>query len=203
MASSKTQVRPSKEAIVSLDLLWPRPFFSPVGGSGSRPRSTTTFSSATPDAPTLQLPSSIITKHCADYKNKEKIVICDIDGNRWTVNFIRQGISGCFCGGFVHDNDIKEGDTCLFELVGQYEMLTHIPRKNKEVQQLEAEDSYREKGMAMTGLRVALRELNREDPSVTHNYIGRKFFACLGKSTHSRRKKIEWPSLVGLIELLE
>ncbi|KAK2998979.1 hypothetical protein RJ639_024179 [Escallonia herrerae] len=28
----------------------------------------------------LQLPSSFITKHCADYKNKEKIVICDIDG---------------------------------------------------------------------------------------------------------------------------
>ncbi|KAK2981068.1 hypothetical protein RJ640_003010 [Escallonia rubra] len=37
---------------------------------------------------------------------------------------------------FVHDNDIREGDTCLFELVGQNEMLIHISRKKKEVQQL-------------------------------------------------------------------
>ncbi|KAK2977404.1 hypothetical protein RJ640_009955 [Escallonia rubra] len=53
MASSKIHARPSKEDIASLDLLWSRPFLPPAGGSGSCPRSTTIFSSATPDAPTL------------------------------------------------------------------------------------------------------------------------------------------------------
>lgn len=62
---------------------------------------------------------------------KVKIVLQNLNGECWTVNSIpstRVNTSHTLCGGwmaFVRYNDIKSGDICVFELVGQCEFRVH------------------------------------------------------------------------------
>ncbi|KAK2968945.1 hypothetical protein RJ640_029752 [Escallonia rubra] len=65
-----------------------------IGGGGDRLEGRTFITST--GTGRSQLPPSFIRKHFADYENKEKTVLCDIDGIRWTVNFIRRKIFGYF-----------------------------------------------------------------------------------------------------------
>ena len=62
---------------------------------------------------------------------KVKIVLQNLDGECWTVNSVpstRVHTSHTLCGGwmaFVRYNDIKIGDICIFELVGECEFRVH------------------------------------------------------------------------------
>ncbi|KAI3968596.1 hypothetical protein MKW92_051393 [Papaver armeniacum] len=58
-----------------------------------------------------------------------KIILRDPSGNYFTVNFINRKGRRYFCGGwraFVREAKLKNGDICVFELVGKLEFSVHI-----------------------------------------------------------------------------
>lgn len=79
---------------------------------------------------TLKIPCEFSMAHLPKYKTK--IVLHNLKGDSWTVNSVpevRAKTIHTLCGGwmaFVHNNGIKLGDTCIFELVGTSELLVHI-----------------------------------------------------------------------------
>ncbi|XP_057974841.1 B3 domain-containing protein Os01g0723500-like [Malania oleifera] len=79
---------------------------------------------------TLKIPYQFSKAHLP--KCKIKIVLCNAKGECWTVNSIpTTGVHTIhtLCGGwmaFVRGNDIKMGDTCIFELVRKCELRVHI-----------------------------------------------------------------------------
>ncbi|EEF52478.1 conserved hypothetical protein [Ricinus communis] len=79
---------------------------------------------------TLKIPHQFSAAHLPNYKTE--IILRNSHGERWTVNSVPDSKGRTvhtFCGGwmaFVRDNDVKEGDICMFELVTECEMLVHI-----------------------------------------------------------------------------
>ena len=71
-------------------------------------------------------------------KCKTEIVLRNLKGECWTVNSVpdtKGRMVHTFCGGwmaFVRGNDVKMGDMCMFELVGEGEMLVHISGVGKK-----------------------------------------------------------------------
>ncbi|XAR64082.1 hypothetical protein NMG60_11024288 [Bertholletia excelsa] len=84
---------------------------------------------------TLNIPYQFSMAHLP--KCKVKIVLHNLKGESWTVNSIptiKVHTSHTLCGGwmaFVRDNDINEGDVCIFELVGKCELRVYILRVGK------------------------------------------------------------------------
>ncbi|PIA59298.1 hypothetical protein AQUCO_00400296v1 [Aquilegia coerulea] len=63
-------------------------------------------------------------------KRKTEVILKDRKGKAWTVKF-SPGKENYFFGGwpaFVHDNKLKAGDTCIFELVGKLKLRVHTIR---------------------------------------------------------------------------
>ncbi|XP_027092257.2 B3 domain-containing protein Os01g0723500 isoform X1 [Coffea arabica] len=85
---------------------------------------------------TLNVPYQFAMAHLP--KCKVKIVLHNLKGESWTINSIpttRVQTSHTFCGGwlgFVRDNNINEGDICIFELVHKCELRVHIVRVRRE-----------------------------------------------------------------------
>ncbi|KAM3758347.1 hypothetical protein ACB098_01G036300 [Castanea mollissima] len=85
---------------------------------------------------TLKIPYQFSTAHLPNCKTE--IVLRNLKGKCWTVNSVpdSKGRMGhTFCGGwmaFVRGNDVKIGDICIFELVGECEMLVHISGNGKK-----------------------------------------------------------------------
>ncbi|XP_038717939.1 B3 domain-containing protein Os03g0620400-like isoform X2 [Tripterygium wilfordii] len=79
---------------------------------------------------TLKIPHKFSAAHLPNCKSE--IVIRNSKGRNWTVNSVPDSkgrMVHTFCGGwmaFVRDNDLKEGDVCIFELVNTCEMHVHI-----------------------------------------------------------------------------
>ncbi|PON70123.1 B3 DNA binding domain containing protein [Parasponia andersonii] len=79
---------------------------------------------------TLNIPYQFSMAHLPNCK--VKIVLQNLNGQCWTVNSVpstRVHTSHTLCGGwmaFVRYNDIKIGDICIFELVGECEFRVHI-----------------------------------------------------------------------------
>lgn len=81
---------------------------------------------------TLNVPHQFSTAHLPNCKTE--VVLGNLKGECWTVNSV-PALKGramhTFCGGwmaFVRGNNIKLGDICFFELVGELEMRVHISR---------------------------------------------------------------------------
>ncbi|XP_028757660.1 B3 domain-containing protein Os01g0723500 [Neltuma alba] len=85
---------------------------------------------------TLKIPYQFSAAHLPSYKTE--VVLRNLRGECWAVNSVpdtKGRAVHTFCGGwmaFVRDNDINFGDTCIFELVGQYEMQVYISGIGKE-----------------------------------------------------------------------
>ncbi|EXB38619.1 B3 domain-containing protein [Morus notabilis] len=85
---------------------------------------------------TLNIPYQFSMAHLPNCK--VKIVLQNLKGESWTVNSVpstRVHTSHTLCGGwmaFVRYNDIKIGDICIFELVGECEFRVHILGVGKE-----------------------------------------------------------------------
>ncbi|KAL5731897.1 hypothetical protein ACHQM5_004581 [Ranunculus cassubicifolius] len=65
-------------------------------------------------------------------KSKEVVVLWNQSGKSWNVNF--NPLMCAFCGGwpaFLHDNEIEQGNNCVFELVGHLEFCVHFFPKVK------------------------------------------------------------------------
>lgn len=83
-----------------------------------------------------KIPYQFSTAHLPNCKTE--IVLRNLKGKCWTVNSVpdSKGRMGhTFCGGwmaFVRGNDVKIGDICIFELVGECEMLVHISGNGKK-----------------------------------------------------------------------
>ncbi|KAG9150364.1 hypothetical protein Leryth_014554 [Lithospermum erythrorhizon] len=81
---------------------------------------------------TLNIPYQFATAHLPNCKIK--ITLSNLKGKSWTINSIpttRVQTSHTFCGGwlaFVRDNNINEGDICIFELVRKFELQVRILR---------------------------------------------------------------------------
>ncbi|XP_054799393.1 B3 domain-containing protein Os01g0723500-like isoform X2 [Prosopis cineraria] len=85
---------------------------------------------------TLKIPYQFSAAYLPSYKTE--VVLRNLRGDCWTVNSVpdtKGRAVHTFCGGwmaFVRDNDINFGDTCIFELVAQYEMQVYISGIGKE-----------------------------------------------------------------------
>ncbi|XP_057495751.1 B3 domain-containing protein Os11g0197600-like [Actinidia eriantha] len=91
----------------------------------------------------MRIPAPFMKDNFLDCQSRN-IVLRIPEGNEWIVKLVRQGGCGCLSGGwnnFVRDNHIEEGDTCTFELVGDFEMLVHISRKIEEFLQAVGSDA--------------------------------------------------------------
>lgn len=77
-----------------------------------------------------KIPHQFSTAHLPNYKTE--ILLRNLKGECWTVNSVPDSkgrLVHTFCGGwmaFVRGNDVKIGDICIFELVGNCEMRVHI-----------------------------------------------------------------------------
>ncbi|KAK6939543.1 B3 DNA binding domain, partial [Dillenia turbinata] len=85
---------------------------------------------------TLKIPHKFSIAHLPQCKTK--ITLRNAKGECWSVNSVPD-VKGrpvhTFCGGwmgFVRGNDIKVGDTCIFELVGKCEMCVHVFEAGKK-----------------------------------------------------------------------
>ncbi|KAK6938732.1 B3 DNA binding domain [Dillenia turbinata] len=85
---------------------------------------------------TLRIPHKFSMAHLPQCETK--ITLRNTEGECWSVNSVAD-VNGCpghtFCGGwmgFVRGNDIKVGDTCIFELVGKCEMCVHVFEAGKK-----------------------------------------------------------------------
>lgn len=64
-------------------------------------------------------------------KIKTKLIIRNSVGKAWEVNCIPSPGRHTLCGGlpaFMHDNNLKPGDVCIFELVEKRELQFHLFR---------------------------------------------------------------------------
>ncbi|GAB2291364.1 hypothetical protein Dimus_025622 [Dionaea muscipula] len=81
---------------------------------------------------TLHIPSKFCVAHLPNCKIE--IVLRNLEGRSWIVNSMPASASNksarhIFCGGwsaFVRENDVKTGDSCLFELIGERELRVQI-----------------------------------------------------------------------------
>lgn len=61
--------------------------------------------------------------------NKRAAVLRNSEGKGWKVNCITQNGYHAFCGGwkqFVSDNNLKEGQVCVFQLVNANELKVSV-----------------------------------------------------------------------------
>lgn len=85
---------------------------------------------------TLKIPYQFSVAYLPNCKTK--IILRNLQGDHWTVNSVpdSKGRMGhTFCGGwmaFVRGNDIKMGDTCIFELTSKWEMYVHMSGHGKK-----------------------------------------------------------------------
>lgn len=84
----------------------------------------------------LNIPAWFTIQHLSSYRSKTKVAILNLEGHHWAVNFInKRGNQSCLSVGwasFVHDNHIKEGDICIFELVGELQMHVQLIRRGRQ-----------------------------------------------------------------------
>ncbi|KAL5705015.1 hypothetical protein ACHQM5_023367 [Ranunculus cassubicifolius] len=76
----------------------------------------------------LCLPAEFAKKHLP--KHETEVVLKNDKDQAWRVKY-KYGKMGSFCGGwsaFVRDNQLEEGDICIFELLAKLEMRVHIFR---------------------------------------------------------------------------
>ncbi|CAM8942091.1 unnamed protein product [Rhodiola kirilowii] len=81
----------------------------------------------------MNIPVWFIQENSLRYQSNEKMILRTKKDSSWPVNISESKWKTTyyyrFCGGwaaFVHDNNIKEGDTCEFELLNRLEMKVHI-----------------------------------------------------------------------------
>ncbi|CAI9116623.1 OLC1v1017818C1 [Oldenlandia corymbosa var. corymbosa] len=109
---------------------------------------------------TLNVPYQFATAHLP--KCKVKVVLHNLNGESWTINSvptIRVQTSHTFCGGwlgFVRDNNINEGDFCIFELVKKCELRVYIIRVKRD-----GMDDYREKEVQFEKSWAKLKKISR------------------------------------------
>lgn len=75
----------------------------------------------------LTIPTSFSRAHLQNIKTR--MALRNLQGETWEVNCIPTGGKHYLCGGwaaFVRGNNLKTGDICIFELVGQNELLVNI-----------------------------------------------------------------------------
>ncbi|KAJ8628167.1 hypothetical protein MRB53_021474 [Persea americana] len=76
----------------------------------------------------LSIPSYFVRKYLS--KGKASISLIDPKGRPWLVILLCTS-RGSFSGGWIAfslDNNLREGDACMFELVGKCRMRVHIFR---------------------------------------------------------------------------
>ncbi|CAM8938186.1 unnamed protein product [Rhodiola kirilowii] len=81
----------------------------------------------------VNIPPRFVRENTLCYQANEKMILRTKKDSSWPVNITRsKNITNCsyfFCGGwaaFVRDNNIKEGDTCEFEILSRLEMKVHL-----------------------------------------------------------------------------
>ncbi|KAK9756352.1 hypothetical protein RND81_01G091000 [Saponaria officinalis] len=86
---------------------------------------------------TMKLPVKFSSVHLPNYKTK--VTLKNLNGDDWLINCLptvkKTSTVHTFCGGwlaFVRANGIKIEDVCIFELVGELEMLVRILRLGVE-----------------------------------------------------------------------
>lgn len=75
----------------------------------------------------LAIPIDFANSHLPKFKSK--MVLKNSEGKAWEVNCFPSAGKYAFTGGwpaFVHANNLKEGDVCMFELLKAEEMMVHI-----------------------------------------------------------------------------
>lgn len=80
------------------------------------------------------LPSAFRDKHLP--KRSCMVDLQDPEGRSWKVRYVCSGYTKIFSAGlssFVRINDLKVGDVCIFELVGELKFEVHIFRPNKQL----------------------------------------------------------------------
>ncbi|CAM8945444.1 unnamed protein product [Rhodiola kirilowii] len=87
----------------------------------------------------LNIPSRFAQENTLCYQANEKMILRTKKGSSWTVNIIRNGNkTKCYYyfsrgwATFVHDNNIKEGDICEFEVLNRLEMKVHLSLSSKQ-----------------------------------------------------------------------
>uniref|UniRef100_A0A7N0TR02 TF-B3 domain-containing protein n=1 Tax=Kalanchoe fedtschenkoi TaxID=63787 RepID=A0A7N0TR02_KALFE len=82
----------------------------------------------------LHIPTWFVRENSVRYGRLQKMVLRTTGDSSWSVNLHHSQHKYRLYGGwavFVRDNNIKEGDTCKFELVNRLEMKVHIMRRSK------------------------------------------------------------------------
>uniref|UniRef100_A0A7N0TQ52 TF-B3 domain-containing protein n=1 Tax=Kalanchoe fedtschenkoi TaxID=63787 RepID=A0A7N0TQ52_KALFE len=81
------------------------------------------------------IPSTFISEHDLSYKKNEKVRLQNEGNKRWSVKVVKHGCTYVFTAGwpqFVRDNELKEGDICIFELQSRLELRLHHRQKQTE-----------------------------------------------------------------------
>ncbi|CAM8942092.1 unnamed protein product [Rhodiola kirilowii] len=86
----------------------------------------------------VSIPAWFVKENTLSYQANEKMILRTKKDSSWPVNITRSKSKTTyyyyFCGGwaaFVHDNNIKEGDTCQFELLSRLEMKVRLSLSSK------------------------------------------------------------------------
>ncbi|CAM8945443.1 unnamed protein product [Rhodiola kirilowii] len=78
---------------------------------------------------TLSLPNSFVQEHSLRYQSNQKMVLRTSRNSSWEVKIIKFPSKICLCRGwriFAHENSIRVGDVCKFELLDRLEMMVHV-----------------------------------------------------------------------------
>uniref|UniRef100_A0A7N0TPN8 TF-B3 domain-containing protein n=1 Tax=Kalanchoe fedtschenkoi TaxID=63787 RepID=A0A7N0TPN8_KALFE len=82
----------------------------------------------------MNIPTWFVRENSVRYGRLQKMVLRTNGDSSWSVNLLHNQHKYCFCGGwadFVRDNNIKEGDSCKFELLNRLEMKVHLMPRSK------------------------------------------------------------------------
>ncbi|KAL9682041.1 hypothetical protein QQ045_013834 [Rhodiola kirilowii] len=127
---------------------------------------------------TLSLPNSFVQEHSLRYQSNQKMVLRTSRNSSWEVKIIKFPSKICLCRGwriFAHENSIRVGDVCKFELLDRLEMMVHVVHCQDGTGQANIGVSMSEPRSVKSTVGVSQPGLRRGSPFISK---GQKSAAC-------------------------